>query len=66
MKITKDTTIAKIVEEKPKAIELLLEAGMLCVGCRMAKQETIEQGCKVHGMSDREIDKLVKKIEELK
>ena len=66
MKITKKSTIAKIVEEKPEAIELLLDAGMMCVGCRMAQQETLEQGCQVHGMSDKEIDKLVKKIEKLK
>lgn len=62
MKITKNTTISKIIEEKPEAIEFLFEAGMMCAGCRMAQQETLEQGCKAHGMSDKEIDLLIKAI----
>lgn len=62
MKITKKTKIAEIVKKKPDAVKLLFGAGMMCVGCAMAQQETLEQGCKAHGMNNKEIDELIKKV----
>lgn len=62
MKITRKTNLHKLVQEKPEVAEILLGAGMGCVGCPMAMQETLEQGCKAHGMSDKEIDELVEKL----
>lgn len=62
MKITKKTTMSKILEEKPKAAKLLIDAGMHCVGCPMAMQETLEEGCIAHGMNKKEIDELVKAL----
>jgi len=63
MKITKKTKISKLMEEKPEAGERLFEAGMGCCGCPMAQQETIEDGCKAHGMNEKEIEKLVKELD---
>ena len=65
MKITKKTIMSEILEEKPKASKLLIEAGMHCVGCPMAMSETLEEGCKAHGMNKKEIDKLVEELNEL-
>ncbi len=48
--------------EKPELAGLLLQSGMGCVGCPMAMGETLEEGCKVHGMSKKEIDKLIEKL----
>ena len=62
MKITKKIKMSKLLEEKPEAAEILFEAGMGCLGCPMAMQETIEEGCKAHGMSDEEIDEIVKRL----
>lgn len=62
MKITSKTKISEILEEKPEAAKLLVEAGMHCVGCPMSMQETLEQGCLAHGMEKEEIDKLVDKL----
>ena len=61
-KITKKTAMNKILEENEKATEILFESGMGCVGCSMAMQETLGDGCKAHGMSDKEINKLVEKL----
>lgn len=61
-KITKKTPMSKILEENENASEILFEAGMGCVGCSMAMHETLEDGCKAHGMSDKEINKLVEKL----
>lgn len=61
-KITKQTKISEIVQSKPQAVELLFKAGMGCIGCPMAQMETLEQGCKAHDMTDKEIEELVDKI----
>lgn len=62
MKITKKSLIGNVLKKKPELAEILLGSGMHCVGCPMMSMETIEQGCKAHGMSDKEIDKLVKSL----
>lgn len=61
-KITKSTKLNELLEEKPGAAELLFEAGMGCVGCPMAMQETIEDGCLAHGMSKKDVDELIKRL----
>lgn len=62
MKITKKTKIGELLEEKPEAAELLMEAGMGCVGCPMAQMESIEEGCLAHGVEEKDIQKLVEKL----
>ena len=62
MKITKKTDIHGLLMKKPELAELLFQSGMGCVGCPMSMGETLEEGCKVHGMSDKEIDKLIDKM----
>jgi len=62
MKITKKTNMNELLMKKPELAGLLLQSGMGCVGCPMSMGETIEEGCKVHGMSDKEIDKLIDKM----
>ena len=61
-KITKKTKINEALKINPNAVELLLEAGMGCCGCPMAQQETIEDGCIGHGMSNEEINELIEKL----
>ncbi len=58
-KITKNSLIGEILKEYPELAETLIEIGLHCIGCPMMSQETIEQGCRAHGMSDKEIDKLI-------
>ena len=61
-KITKKTKLSEILKAKPEAVEVLFGAGMGCCGCPMAQQETLEDGCRAHGMSDKDIEELVGKI----
>lgn len=58
-KITKDMTFAEVIQKYPQTAKVFLEAGMHCVGCVMAQQETIEQGAQVHGL---DVDELVEKL----
>ena len=61
-KITKKTTIAETLDINPNAGELLMEAGMGCVGCPMAQMESIEEGCLAHGIEEKEIAKLIEEL----
>lgn len=59
-KITKGMLLAEIVEKYPKLGEVLAtDYGFHCIGCMGSEVETLEQGAMVHGMTKREIDKLL-------
>lgn len=60
-KITRKTKLEQITKN-PKALKIMLEHGLHCVGCLAARFETLEQGAKAHGMSDKEIDEMLNKI----
>ena len=62
MKITRKTKMSEIVEKNPKATEVLFDGGLTCIGCPMAQQETLEQGCRVHGMNKKQIGELIKRL----
>lgn len=64
MKVTRKTKLNELLGKNPKAAEILFEAGMACVGCPMAMSETIEQGCLAHGMTKKQIDELIKRLNE--
>jgi len=62
-KITKDILILDLVEQNPDLAAVLTEEyGFHCVGCMAASMETLEQGALVHGMTDDQIDKMVKDL----
>ena len=62
MNVTKETKLGELAENYPAVVEVLVKHGMLCVGCGMARFETLEQGARSHGFSDGEIEKLVEEI----
>ena len=57
--ITKDMKIGEIIRADFNIVEILMNAGMHCVGCPSAQGETLEQACMVHGI---DVDDLVKEI----
>ena len=59
MKIENTTTIGEILEKAPEKADLLLEAGMHCLGCPASQMETLEEACEVHGI---DADELVEKL----
>ncbi|KYK24495.1 hypothetical protein AYK26_06650 [Euryarchaeota archaeon SM23-78] len=62
--ITKDMLIGEVVSNYPEAVEVLFKHGIHCIGCPMTAYESLEVGCKVHGMKDEDIDKMVKEMNE--
>ena len=39
----------------PKAVDILSEFGMGCLGCPSATMETLEQACYIHGLELEEV-----------
>ena len=60
--VKKEMTFAQLLTKKPEAMNILFENGLHCIGCHMSAYETIEQGCLAHGMTNKQIDVLVKKL----
>ena len=59
MKINKDTKIGELLELAPEKAEILMEAGMHCLGCPASQAETLEEACEVHGI---DVEELLNKI----
>ena len=55
MKIEKTTKIGELLEIAPEKAEILLNAGMHCLGCPASQEETIEEACMVHGIDVEDI-----------
>ena len=63
-KIHKELTIGDMAAAYPEAVEILMTEGVHCVGCGAAYHETIEEGLMVHGKTKKEIDDIVKRMNE--
>lgn len=59
MKIEKNMTIGELLKVAPEKAEILLNAGMHCLGCPASQAETIEEACEVHGI---DVEDLLEKI----
>ena len=55
MKIEKTTKIGELLETAPEKAEILLAAGMHCLGCPASQTETLEEACMVHGIDVEEL-----------
>jgi hybrid cluster-associated redox disulfide protein len=60
--ITGKTNINDAFDINPKVGKILFESGIGCFGCAFAPVETIEQGLKAHGLTKKEIDKLLREM----
>lgn len=64
--ITRKTNIGQLIEKHPQLAQILVQDyGLHCAGCCAAAFDTLESGAQAHGMSDKEIDEMVKKLEQL-
>lgn len=59
MKVTKDMTIAQIIQVDQNIVPILMDAGMHCIGCPSAQGESLVEAAFVHGL---DADKLVEDI----
>lgn len=59
MKIEKNTKIGDLLKEAPEKADILLEAGMHCLGCPASQAESLEEACMVHGI---DVEELLEKL----
>ena len=50
VEITADSTIYDLLKAKPESSEVLFKFGMGCVGCAIARGETIREAAEAHGI----------------
>ena len=57
--IEKNINLVELMEKYPEKVNILLEAGMHCLGCMASHFESLEEACMVHGI---DIDDLLAKL----
>lgn len=61
MKITKKTTIKKVLDIDENLADVLMGFGMHCIYCPMSQLESLEEAAQAHGI---DVEFLVKKLNE--
>lgn len=57
--IEKTMKIGDLLQAYPDKADILLEAGMHCLGCPASQMETLEEACSVHGI---DVDELIETL----
>jgi hypothetical protein len=60
--VTKFDPLSIILDECPRAADLLAEYGLHCVSCFANEFDTIATGAEMHNMSDEEVDEMIDEI----
>lgn len=63
-KVTKDMTIAAVVQKYPATVEVFAKYGVHCVGCNVSYTETVEQGIAGHAGKIDKIDQIIMELNE--
>ena len=64
--IKTDSSIADIIEKGGnQVIEIFEKNGLFCVGCEASMGETIGEGCEIHGLDEKQKDKLILELGEI-
>ena len=58
-RIMQDMTFGEVLEKYPETAQVMMSHGLHCIGCHVASYETIMQGAKAHGMTDKQIVKMI-------
>lgn len=53
--IDKTMKIGELLQANPEKAQILLDAGMHCLGCPASQMETLEEACAVHGIDVEEL-----------
>ena len=57
--IDKNIKIGELLEKSPEKADILMMAGMHCLGCPASLGETLEEACMVHGI---DVDELIAEL----
>lgn len=62
IQVDKDTAIEALIETSPEMNDVLYEYGLYCGNCFAAGWDTLEEGAKMHGLEDDEIEELIQEL----
>ena len=62
VEISKSMTFGDLLQSYPAAAQILASKGLHCIGCHIAVSESVEEGARMHGLTDVEIDKMMDEI----
>jgi hybrid cluster-associated redox disulfide protein len=66
VKIGRKMNLAELVTLYPDLTQVLMEDyGLHCVSCFAAGFDTLEEGAKIHGYDDKDIERMVKRLNSL-
>ena len=54
--------IAEVIQKYPESADVFLGFGLHCVGCFASAFDTIKAGAQIHGLSDEEIEDMLKEV----
>ncbi|MEM4336661.1 MAG: DUF1858 domain-containing protein [Candidatus Woesearchaeota archaeon] len=60
--VTRKTIIAEAVQKNKNAAKIMYKYGLHCIGCHISPYETIENGARMHGIAEKDIDNMIKEI----
>ncbi len=60
--ITKSDSLNVIIEESPRAAELLVEYGIQCAGCLFGENDALLTRAQLHGMREDEVEEMIEEI----
>lgn len=63
--IGKEMLIGELVAKYPETTEVMLSRGLHCVGCHFNPFDSIESGCRIHGISEKEMLEMLDEINEV-
>lgn len=64
-KITGDMTLGEVVQKYPESALVMMKYGLHCVGCHIASWETVKQGAMAHGMSEKDLKKMLEELNQV-
>ena len=62
--ITEDMTVGDVITKWPEVAEIFGKYGLSCIGCSVNTMEAIGVGARGHGMSDEEVEAMLKESNE--
>ena len=63
--IRKDMTLGEVVQAYPQAAMVMMKYGLHCIGCHVSAWETVEQGALGHGLSQKQLDDMIKEMNDV-
>lgn len=63
-KVDDKMTLGDAIKNFPESAEIMMKYGLHCIGCHVAEWETIEQGALAHGMDAKQLNKMIREINE--